>query len=94
MKKTLTIIFITLSALLILDSMGTAHAMAMFLLAGIVPGTNIAISADRMLEFFALLIGFVLARVSIQLSRAITHYREASAPLVKRTRTAKTLQTV
>jgi len=73
MKKTFTIIFTILSALLILDSMDVSHAIAMFLLAGIIPGTNIALTADRMLELFALLIGFVLARVSIRLGSAITN---------------------
>lgn len=71
MKKTLTITFIILSAILILDSMDAAHALAMFLLAGIIPGTNVVMSATVMLEFFALLLGFVLARVCIYTGRAI-----------------------
>ena len=73
MKKTFTIIFTILSALLILDSMDVSHAIAMFLLAGIIPGTNIALNPDRMLELFALLIGFVLARVSIRLGSVIAN---------------------
>lgn len=51
MKKALTILFLSLSAILILDSaLNAVHALMMFLLAGVIPGTNIAISGDRMLR--------------------------------------------
>ncbi len=71
MKKTLTIIFTTLSIILILDSMNFGHALAIFFLAGIIPGTNIAIDADRMFALFSMLLGLVLARVCVHLSRLI-----------------------
>ncbi len=48
---------------MILDSLNAGHALMMFLLAGIIPGTSISLSADVMMQFFALLIGFVLARL-------------------------------
>ncbi|HWT39857.1 MAG TPA: hypothetical protein VN081_01095 [Dongiaceae bacterium] len=64
MKKLVTIIFLSLSAILILDSMNVGQAVAMFLLAGVIPGTNIALSGTIMLEVFALLIGFTLARIA------------------------------
>ena len=63
MKKAITIICITLSAILILDSMNAWHAFAMFYLAGEIPGTNHSLSAATMMQLFALLIGFVLARI-------------------------------
>ncbi len=63
MKKTITIICITLSLLIILDSFNFAQALVMFLLAGVIPGTNIAIDGARMLEFFSLAIGFTVGRV-------------------------------
>lgn len=63
MKKALTIIFIILSAILVLDSMNMWHAFAMFYLAGEIPGTRQSISATTMLEVFALLIGFVISRI-------------------------------
>lgn len=69
MKKALTILFLSLSAIIILDSLNTVHALTMFLLAGVIPGTNIAISGDRMLEIFTLLIGFTLSRVTLNLIR-------------------------
>ena len=83
MKKNLTIIFIVLSALLILDSMNAFHALTMFMLAGIIPGTNIVINADRMLEFFTFFLGFVLARVSVRLGQAFSSYM-ASRPVKSR----------
>lgn len=71
MKKTLTIILNILSLLLVIQSMDGFHALAMFLLVGEIPGTNITISATVCLEFFALLIGFVIARIGIHLARSI-----------------------
>lgn len=81
MKKAVTIIFTILSAILILDSMNAGHAIALFMLAGIIPGTNIALNADRMLELFTLLLGFVLARVCVRISRAITELQANNTPL-------------
>lgn len=63
MKKTITIVCITLSLLLILDSFNFSQMLVMFLLAGVIPGTNIAVSGDQMLEFFALALGFTVARI-------------------------------
>lgn len=75
MKNTISIIFIILALMLILDSMNIGHMVAMFLLAGIIPGTNLVLNAERMLELFALLIGFVLARVAVALTRTYATYR-------------------
>lgn len=81
MKKSITLICITLSLLLILDSMDAFHALAMFMLAGIIPGTHVVLSASFMLELFALLFGFVVARVSIAALRA---FGEAKANTIAR----------
>lgn len=70
MKKNLSIIFVSLSAILILDTMNAGHALAMFLLAGIIPGTDIEIDAGRMFEFIVLLTGFTLSRITTNLVRA------------------------
>lgn len=64
MKKTITIICLVLSAVIILDSLNAWHALAMFYLAGEIPGTRTSINANDMLSFFALMFGFVLARLS------------------------------
>lgn len=64
MKRIVTIIFITLSLLLILDSMNFGHALAMFYVAGVIPGTGLAIDAGVMLALFAGTAGFLFARVT------------------------------
>lgn len=43
--------------------MNVWHAMAMFYLAGEIPGTRRSLSANTMMQVFALLIGFVIARI-------------------------------
>lgn len=63
MRKVIIITCLTLSGLIILDSLNAGHALMMFLLAGVIPGTNIALSATITLEFFALMTGFVVARL-------------------------------
>lgn len=70
MKKKLTILFTALSFILILDSMNFGHALVMFFLAGVIPGTNIIIDASHMLEFFTLLTGFTLSRITLNLLRS------------------------
>lgn len=71
MKKTITIICLALSLLLILDSLNFSQMVMMFLLAGVIPGTNIAIDGAGMLEFFALVSGFTVARVMMYVVRSI-----------------------
>lgn len=63
MKKTITITLTILSLLIILDSLNAGQALMVFFLAGVIPGTNVAIDAGRALELFALITGFVLARI-------------------------------
>jgi|GEM_PF-1013928 len=67
MKKILPLLLTVLSLLMIFDSINLGHALVMFLLAGVIPGTNIAVGADHMLIGFALLIGFILSRLTVQL---------------------------
>lgn len=86
MKKALTILFISLSFILILDSVNAGHALVMFFLAGVIPGTNIAISATNMLEAFTLLIGFTLSRVTISLIRLRDTDDEGTIPAQRRPR--------
>lgn len=77
MKKTLTLILIALSFMLILDSMNAGHAIMMFLLAGVIPGTSIAVEASRMLEIFALLLGFTLSRVVMNIAQLALSRRQS-----------------
>lgn len=63
MKKIITLTLLIFSAILILDSFNAWHAIAMFYLAGEIPGTRTSINAGTMLQIFSLLFGFVLARI-------------------------------
>ena len=77
MKKAITIVCIVLSALMMLDMLNAGHAFAMFLFAGIIPGTAVAIDAQTLLELYTLALGFVSARVFVAFSKAIMR-RQAS----------------
>ena len=72
MKKFIATSFIIASLIIILDSVNFGHALMMFLLAGVIPGTNIALSGEQMFEFFAIIIGFVLGRVTMYLIRSVS----------------------
>lgn len=72
MKKTIATILTIFSLLLILDSINFSHALMMFYLAGVIPGTNFAIDAAHMLEFFAIIAGFTVARVTSYIVRSFT----------------------
>lgn len=71
MKKALTLLFTLLSVLIILDSLNAGHAVTMFLLAGVIPGTNLVLDASRTLELFLLLSGFTLSRIILNAARVI-----------------------
>lgn len=68
MKKTLSIIFLLLSTIVILDSCNAGHALMIFLLAGIIPGTNIVMSAEDVLALTLLIFGLLCGRVSWSLA--------------------------
>ncbi len=68
-RSTIITICLGISALIILDSLNAGQALVMFLFAGVIPGTNVAISGAQMLEFFVLLIGFTLSRITLNAIR-------------------------
>jgi hypothetical protein len=86
-KKAVTIISIFGAIVIILDSLNVGHYATLFLLAGIVPGTNIAIGPIDMLAAIATAITIVVLRITVWplvrslLSRHIT----VASPAVKRT---------
>lgn len=88
MRKGVIIFCLVISGIIILDSLNVGHAFVMFLLAGVVPGTNVIISAANMLEAFSLLIGFTLSRIAINLTRIVVAHR---ASLQAAPRTARSL---
>lgn len=63
MKQFFTTTFIILSVIIILDSMNFGHALMMFLLAGVLPGTTIVLSGEQMLQLFTIIFGFICARI-------------------------------
>ena len=71
MRKFITITLIVLSALLILDSANAGHAFMMLFLAGVIPGTNVAIDASFMLQLFAGAAGFIVAQLMLIALRAV-----------------------
>jgi uncharacterized membrane protein (DUF485 family) len=71
MKKALTIICLVLSASIILESFNAWHAIAYFYLAGEIPGTNQTVSPDVMMAIFALISGFILARIVSRVALAL-----------------------
>lgn len=74
MKKQLTLTLTILSALMILDGANAGHALVMFYLAGEVPGTNVILSPNTMMQIFALMIGFVVARIGNHAVMAAVRY--------------------
>jgi len=61
MKKTLTILFLIGSGLIIADTIGLWHMLIVFLFVGIVPGTNLTVSPDAMLISCPILSGLLIA---------------------------------
>lgn len=80
MKKAITLICIILSAIIILDSFNAWHAIAMFYLAGEIPGTHTSVNAGTMLSIFALLIGFVVARIGSRFALSLSSRLSAKRP--------------
>lgn len=65
MKNLLTKLFLTGSALIILDSINPVHLLTLFLFAGIIPGTHIAVSAIDMMAAFATAFMVVVLRLTL-----------------------------
>lgn len=82
MRKFIITTSLILSGLIILDSLNAGHALVMFFLAGVIPGTSLALSAEAMMQLFALLFGFVLVRIVIRL-RAAQYSQPKAAVLAK-----------
>lgn len=64
MKKAISIICIIGAVLIILDSANASHWLLLFFLAGVIPGTNIHISAIDTLAANATAITIVILRIT------------------------------
>ena len=60
MKKTITILLIVASLLIILDSIHFGDALIMFIFAGIIPGTNFQLSPEQTFGLFTISISFIV----------------------------------
>ena len=65
MKKTISNICLILAGLIILDSAGASHWLMLFLLAGVIPGTNILISPVEMMAANATAITVIILRIAM-----------------------------
>ncbi len=72
MKKAIIITTNALSVLLILSSLDLVNSIAMFLIAGHIPGTNHYVSADAMLIGATAILGFITGRVSARIIEAVS----------------------
>lgn len=80
MRKTITATCLILSGLIILDSLNAGHALMMFLLAGVIPGTSMVLNAQLTMQLFAVLFGFVLARLVSRLR--VARYSQPKAAIL------------
>ena len=77
-RKTLSLLFTGLSLVLILDTFNVTHSLSLFLLAGVIPGTNYSIDATVMLALFAGISGFTLSRIFATLAASASRRIHAS----------------
>lgn len=64
MKTKLTVLFSIGSGLIVLDSIDPIHSIMLFLLAGVIPGTNIAVPAVDMMAAYATAFTMVILRLA------------------------------
>jgi hypothetical protein len=65
MKKNVTVICTAASLILIFDSIGMGYKIMAFLFAGIIPGTNIALTPIEMLILMTVLASAVIAQTGV-----------------------------
>lgn len=63
MKKTITTLCIVGSGLIVASSFDVAHSLVLFFLAGVIPGTNIALTPIEMMAASATAITIVILRI-------------------------------
>ncbi len=71
MRNTIIITSLTLSAILVLDSMNAFNEIIFFVIAGKIPGTELYLEATTLLILYALIGGIVTGRLSVRYSRPI-----------------------
>ena len=85
MKKLPTILLLTGSGLMILDGFDFVHSLTLFLLAGIIPGTNTSISPIDMMAAFATAFTIVVLRITYWPSIKNLFFSDIKKPSTKQT---------
>lgn len=86
-KKVIVIACLVASLLIFLATIDIVHALVMFLMAGVIPGTNIALSATQMLVIMVVLTGLAIYRFGvIPLRRRFEQQANVSKKRAKSTR--------
>lgn len=87
MKKTISNICLILAVLIILDSVGASHWLMLFILAGVIPGTDILISPMDVMTTNAIAITVIVLRIAMgpKFLTAISERLKARSIIKKRT---------
>jgi hypothetical protein len=84
MKKTITTVCLVGSGLLVLSSLDLTHSLILLLLAGVIPGTNIALTPIEMMAASATAITIVILRIAVWPRLARTFF--LAPPVVRKKR--------
>jgi hypothetical protein len=87
MKKTITTLCLVGSGLIILSSLDLIRTLTLFFLAGIIPGTNIAVTPIDMMSASATAITIVILRITVWPRLAKAFFLEP--PVVKKKRASR-----
>lgn len=78
------------SSLIILDSFNFAHSIMMLLLAGVIPGTNLALSPIDMMAASATAITIIFLKIALGPNFPISVVKSMAAPVKKTKKVQKT----
>ncbi len=90
MKKFVVSFCLVGSALIILDSFNFAHTIMMFLLAGVIPGTDYAISPIDMMAASATAITVILLKIALGPNFPMVIIKSIATPVQKTKKVRKT----
>lgn len=88
MKKAVITFCLIGSGLIILSSLNIMHSLTLFFLAGVIPGTNIALTPVEMMAASATAITIVVLRITVWPRLAKAFFLEP--PVVKKKRASRT----
>lgn len=86
MRKAITTICVVGGLLIILDGFNAANALMLFVFTGVIPGTDVRISAVDMMSATATAITVVILRITVWPSFRTFFFIEPAKPAVRRTK--------